>query len=443
MGNAITRALAQVGLWANESPQSGLNMYDGRWWGEHGAGIRGDDSGQAVNDESLLQLDVVAAVLERLGGTISALPMMVFERTGPTTRRPAPEHPLYKLLHDEANWRVCAQEFRDEQQRHLTLWRNAYSRIVPDPETGAPIGSLEIIHPRRVQKVAMGSDGRVYYTIRKIDGSGQPEVLRDDDIWHIRKAPLTDDGLCGRPVWETSRKTFAYAQAVNQFGSLYFKNGGTGGGIIKHPSNFKTKADEEAFLDSWRSSGSGLNRHKDRMMKFGLDYTPFVVRNDEAQFIESRKGANQGVCRVFNVPPHMAGILDNATFSNIEQQSIEFVVYSLAPYICAWEQAAGRDLLIGPDKGRYFVELNVAGLLRGDIKTRYAAFAQGRQWGWFSANDIRRFENLDPIPGGDAYLVPLNMSATGQPGGDGVTDGPQDPEDGTDPADRNDDPENQ
>ena len=441
MPNAITRALAWAGLWATEAPNEAPDPFSGSWdrGGHYGINL----SGQAVTGDSVQQLDVVGAVLERLGGTISALPMMVFERTGPTTRRVASEHPLYKILHRSPNWRVTAQEFRDEQARHLALWRNCYARILPDPETGAPVGSLEIIHPNRVQRVAMGSDGRVYYTVRRLESGGaQSDTFRDDEIWHIRKAPLTEDGLKGKPVWETSRETLAYAQAVHQFGALYFKNGGSGGGVIKHPGSFKSSADRDAFMEGWRSGGVGLNRHKDRLLQFGLDYQPFSVKNDEAQFIESKKNAGQAVCRIFNMPPHMAGILDNATFSNIEQQSIEFVVYTLAPHVCAWEQAAGRDLLIGADQDRYFVELNVAGLLRGDIKTRYAAFAQGRQWGWFSANDIRRFENLDPIgPGGDAYLVPLNMSPTGQPTGDGSTQGPGNPTDGDDPADNPDDPD--
>ena len=177
-------------------------------------------------------------------------------------------------------------------------------------------------------------------------------------------------------------------------------------------------------------------------MLYGADYIPSSVKNNEAQFLESKLEAAKDVCRLFACPPHMAGILDNATFSNIEQQSIEFVVYTLGPLVTALEQAAARDLLIGPDRDRYFVEINVAGLLRGDLKTRWAAFAQGRQWGWLSVNDIRRLENMDPIgPGGDEYLVPLNMSPTGTPQGDGSQDGPNKPADGNDPADNPDDPD--
>ena len=434
--------LARVGLWANEAPEIAPDPFNPAFWGAGGY-LGHNATGQTVTADSIIQIGVVAAVLERLGGTISSLPMMVFERTGETTREPARDHPLYDILHKSPGKGLTSQLFRDEQTRHLSTWRNCYSRILPDPDTGAPVGSLEIIHPSRIQRVAMGADGHVYYTVRRLDGVTQAETFRDDDIWHIKRAPLTDDGLMGKPIWQTSRETLAYAQAVHEFGALYFKNGGSGGGVIKHPGQFKSSAERDAFLEGWRSGGVGLNRHKDRLLQFGLDYMSFAVKNDEAQFIESKKEAGKDVCRIFNCPPHMAGILDNATFSNIEQQSIEFVIYTIGPLVAAIEQSAGQELLIGPDKDRYFVEINVAGLLRGDLKTRWAAFAQGRQWGWLSVNDVLRLENMPPIgPGGDQYLVPLNMSPTGQPGGDGQVDGPKDPADGADPADNEDDPDN-
>jgi HK97 family phage portal protein len=149
------------------------------------------------------------------------------------------------------------------------------------------------------------------------------------------------------------------------------------------------------------------------------------VRNDEAQFLETLKEMAVKVCRLWNMPPHLIGILDKSPLSNIEQQSIEFVTLCIAPYVAAWEQALARDLLIGPDFDRYFVEFNVGGLLRGDFKTRWMGYAQGRQWGWLSVNDIRRLENLPPIgPAGDEYLVPMNMGPAAAAGGDDQTTGP-------------------
>ena len=153
------------------------------------------------------------------------------------------------------------------------------------------------------------------------------------------------------------------------------------------------------------------------MLLNGVKYARQAVANDESQFLETLKEVSIKLCRLWNMPPHMAGILDKATFSNIEQQSTEYVVYTLAPYIAGIEQAAWFDLLIGEDQDEYFVEFNVAGLLRGDFKTRMMGYAQGRQWGWLSVNDIRRLENQPGIgPEGDQYLVPLNMGPAGAAG---------------------------
>ena len=378
-----------------------------RWWG---GASQVALSGQLVTSETGLQLDVVGSVLDRLAGSISTLPIGIFERLDDNERRPAREHPLYKVLHIRPNRRQTAVEFFDEQQRHLAWWRNAYARIIPGD---SPVDQLDPIHPSRLLKIERSADGWVYYTFKRLGNDAGQDTYREDEIFHVRKAPLTADGLMGRPVWETSRETLGRAQAVEQFGALYFANGGSGGGVLKHPGNFRSPGERDEFLAGWREGGTGLNRHRDRLLLFGLDYTPFSVNNDEAQFIETMKEMGSKLCRIWNMPPHLAGILDKATFSNIEQQSIEYVVHTLSPWIAAWEQAATRDLLIGDDQDRYFIEINVAGLLRGDIKARYDAYAVGRQWGWLSINDVRRLENLNPVEceEADDYLMPLNMIA--------------------------------
>lgn len=418
---AVAGVASGVGLQANAR-----NAADSRWWGEP---IIASLAGQAVTSETALTHWAVRACEEALAGPISTLPMMVFERTGDDTRRVARDHPLFPLLHRKPNRRQTAQEFRDDQQRHLSTWRNCYARILP-AEDGGPVGSLEPIHPARILRIERGTDGWIYYSVRRQAPAVGHDVFREDEIWHIRKAPLTEDGLRGKAVWETDRETIGKALAVEQFGALYFANGGSGGGVLKHPGSFKSKEDELDFISSWRSGGSGLNRHKDRLLKYGVDYQPFNVRNDESQFLDTKKQAGYEVASIWNMPPHRVGMLERATNSNIEQQSIEFVMYTLAPWVSAWEQAAGRDLLIGDDADRYFIEINVAGLLRGDLKARWESYAKGRQWGWLSINDVRRLENLDPIgPEGDQYLSPMNMVPAGSaPPNGGSPDSKPEPE---------------
>ena len=411
--------------------------WDTRFWGGFSATAI---AGLVVDWRSALQLDVVQAVLARLGGTCSTLPIMVYQRVGEDgDAKPARKHSLYKLLHRRPNREQTAQEFRSEQVQHLAYWRNAYSRIVPDAETGHPVGSLEQIHPSRLQQVWRGPDGWVYYRFSQLLPATGDFVVRQDEVWHIRMAPLTEDGLRGQYTWESSRETFGRAIAVENFGSLYFANGGSGGGTLEHPGTFKDKEEKDRFLETWREGGGGSNRHKDRMLLNGVKYTQLVVKNDEAQFLETKKEMGVAVARLWNMPPHMVGLLDKATFSNIEQQSLEYVIYTVAPFITAIEQSAERDLLVGDEQDEFYVEHNVNGLLRGDWKSRWAGYGLGRQWGWLSVNDVLRLEGMAPIgPEGDVRLVPLNMSAAGQPGADGsASPTPRD----ADPSDAEQDPD--
>ena len=393
------------------------DTFDARFWG----GALMASAGVAVTADSALQLDVVQAVLGRLAGTISTLPLMVFKRGGDDgdDAVPARDHPLFRLLHRSPNRRQTAQEYRGELVMHLAFWRNAYSLIHADPQTGAPIGELEPIHPSRMLEIFRGPDGAVYYRFAQIAPQQGSFTVREDAVWHIRMSPLTKDGLRGCYSWETNRETFARALAVENFGALYFKNGGSGGGVLEHPGAFKDKDEQASFLEAWREGGAGLNRHKDRLLLNGVKYTGFTVKNDEAQFLETKKEMGSAVARVWNMPPHMVGLMDKATFSNIEQQSLEYVTYTVAPYISAIEQAAWRDLLPG-QQDEYYVEHNVNGLLRGDWKSRWQGYAWGRQWGWLSVNMILRMENMPGIgPAGDVYLTPMNMTATSAPGADG------------------------
>lgn len=380
---------------------------DPRFWGVDSTATM---AGVAVTWKNGLQLDVVQACLSRLSGTVSTLPLMLYQRSGEDgdERTEARDHPLFRLLHRKPNAYQTAQEFRADLMGHLAWWRNSYCRIVADPETDHPVGSLEPIHPSLLNKINV-VNGRRQYVFNRVSPQVGTYTLDQDEVWHIRMAPLTPDGLMGQPVFDGSREVIARALAVEQFASLYFRNGGSGGGVIELPGGFKDKEEADRFLAVWRSGGGGLNRHADRLLQQGAKYTPIQVKNDEAQFIETKKEMGVSICRLWGMPPHMAGILDKATFSNIEQQSVEYVVYTLAPFINAIEQAAWRDLLIGDEQDRYFVEHNVAGLLRGDWKTRWTGYALGRQWGWLSVNDIRALENMAPVDGGDAYLTPLNM----------------------------------
>lgn len=207
-----------------------------------------------------------------------------------------------------------------------------------------------------------------------------------------------------------AKNAIGLAIATEEYGAKFFANGATPGGILEYPGTVKNP---EAVRESWTKGFSRNNSHKVAVLEEGMKYTPISISPNEAQFLETRKFQIDEIARIFRVPPHMVGDLEKSSFSNIEQQSLEFVKYTLEPWIIRWEQSINRALLSESEKAAYFVKFNVDGLLRGDYQSRMNGYATARQNGWMSANDIRELENLDLIPpelGGDLYLINGNMT---------------------------------
>jgi HK97 family phage portal protein len=394
--------------------------WDPRFWGALG----GDASvaGIIINDANVSQLGSVQSVRYGLSSALSTLPVSVYRKGADGEREALPDHPVTRLLGVRPNDVNAPAEFNAELGWHLSYYRNAFCKILPPHERLGPqpygLGGLELIHPRRLALVERRYDGHLYYTFNPPativqNASLQPEIIRDDELWHLRGNPLREDGLLGEPIFESARKVFGRAIAAQEYGDNWFANFGGTGGIIEHPGNFKDKEAERDFLDTWRSSGTGRNRHRDRLLKYGAKYSPLKVTNAEAQLLETEDAADTAVFGLWSFPPHRASRLKRSTNNNIEQQSSEFVVYCLAPLAIAIEQAAERDLLLDNDDNQLFVEFNFAGLLRGDLKTRYAAYLLGRQAEFLSANDILRMENMSPRkdPGGNEYKNPMTKDS--------------------------------
>lgn len=390
-----------------DPPDVKRDPFDPRWWGMGG---QMSVAGVAVTPDNVLQLGAVQTVLSGIGGSMATLPWMVFRKGAGDSRVAQPKHPLTRLLGSRPNDRQTPAEFRNELTQHLLFWRNGYCKIWPG--TDYAIGELEIYHPSRLQKIVRQGN-RLYYHFSYLPPQSGIEVLRDDEVWHVRGAPLTKDGMRGQAVYETAREVFGRALAVRQYGDIWFKNSGQTGGTITHPGNFKDKDARDDFLDFWRRQSTGANRHRDRLLLYGMTYNALKVTNAEAQLLQTEQDSEQEIFGLWNYPPAQAGRLQRATFSNIEQQSINYVVHAVTPPVVALEQSAKSSLLLDDDPDDFVAEFNVAGLMRGDLATRYGAYQKGRQWGWLSANDIRRLENMNPIEGGDTYLTPLNMAPVG------------------------------
>ena len=274
--------------------------------------------------------------------------------------------------------------------------------------------------------VERDSKGQLYYeyTVSMDDAptvKGSTVILPPSEVLHI--PGLGFDGLVGYSPIAMAKNAIGMAIACEEYGAKFFANGAQPSGVLEHPGTLK---DPSRVRESWQSTfGGSHNANKVAVLEEGMKYTPISISPEQAQFLETRKFQINEIARIFRVPPHMVGDLEKSSFSNIEQQSLEFVKYTLDPWVSRWEQSMARSLLTPEEKKQYFVKFNVDGLLRGDYQSRMNGYAVGRQNGWMSANDIRELENLDRIPeelGGDLYLINGNMTKLADAGLFGKTE---------------------
>ena len=370
----------------------------------------GTTSGKTVTERSAMQMTAVYSCVRILSEAVAGLPLHLYKYTDSGGKAMALDHPLYHLLHDEPNPEMSSFVFRETLMTHLLLWGNAYAQIIRN-------GKNEIValYPLMPNKMSVDRDetGRLYYTYYRgsdeaIKNKEFAVTLQPSDVLHI--PGLGFDGLVGYSPIAMAKNAIGMAIACEEYGAKFFANGAAPGGVLEHPGTIK---DPQRVRESWQSTfgGSG-NANKIAVLEEGMKYTPIGISPEQAQFLETRKFQINEIARIFRVPPHMVGDLEKSSFSNIEQQSLEFVKYTLDPWVIRWEQSIQRSLLSADEKSRYFVKFNLEGLLRGDYQSRMNGYAIGRQNGWMSANDIRELENLDRIPaedGGDLYLINGNM----------------------------------
>lgn len=361
-----------------------------------------------VQPQRAIQTSAVYACVRILAETIATLPLHLY-RTGADGKvEKADSQPEYALLHDEPNGYQSSYTWREQAMFQAALWGNAYSEIQRDQRTGRVIGLYPLpaweVQPDLV--ITNGLPRKVY----RVAG----EVLEDCDVLHI--AAPGWNGVAGISPIALHRASVTMTLNAEEFGANFFKNGTRLSGVLEHPG--KVSAEAAARLrESWQQVYAGkANAGKVAVLEEGMKFSATTMPLADAQYLETRRFQVSDIARIFRIPPHMIGDLDRATFSNIEQQGIEFVQNTMRPWIARWEQEINRKLFAHSSllKGRYFGRFNVAALLRGDLSSRFSAYAIGRQWGWLSANDVRELEDLNPIEGGDVYLSPLNMVSTDQ-----------------------------
>jgi len=374
-----------------------------------------------VRPQRAMQTSAVYACVRILAETMAQLPLHIYKLGPDGTVVKADNLPEYGLLHDEPNSYQTSFVWREQKQMQAALWGNGYSEIQRDVMTGRVLGFYPLPAAEVTPKLVT-EGGR----IRKVFVCGG-QTFEDHQILHIPAPGWT--GVAGLSPIALHRASLTMSLNAEEFGANFFKNGTRLSGVLEHPN--KVSAEAAARLrDSWQQVYAGkANAGKVAVLEEGMKFNPLSMPLADAQYLETRKFQVADIARIYRIPPHMVGDLDKASFSNIEHQGLEFVQHTMLPWVSRWEQELNRKLFSHSTvlKGRYFVRFNVAGLLRGDLKSRFAAYAVGRQWGWLSANDVRELEDLNPIPGGDVYLSPLNMVPAKDLDGD--DDGVQSPGD--------------
>ena len=359
-------------------------------------------SGKTVNERTALQTTAVYACVRILSETLASLPLHLYKYTD-SGKEKATDSPLYRLLHDEPNPEMTSFVLRETLMSHLLLWGNAYAQVIRDGR-----GQVLALYPLLPEKIEIDrlDSGELYYEYQTDKGK---VILRKEEVLHI--PGLGFDGIKGQSPIAMAKNAIGMAIATEEYGAKFFSNGANPGGVLEHPGVVK---DPKRVRDSWNAVYQGSsNSHRVAVLEEGMKFTPIGIPPEQAQFIATRKFQISEIARIFRIPPHMIGDLEKSSFSNIEQQSLEFVKYTLDPWVVRWEMALQKALLSSTEKEEYFIKFNVDGLLRGDYQSRMSGYSVGRQNGWLSANDIRGLENLNLIPkelGGDLYLINGNMT---------------------------------
>jgi len=353
-----------------------------------------------------MRYSAVHGAVKVLAESVASLPFNVYRNLDPRGKEKVKDHHLYKLLHDEPNNIQSSFNYREVKMAHLALWGNFYAEIERD-NRGRPV-ALWPIKPSVVKPRMNATGDEILYDVQTESGQATFSRL---SIFHI--PGLGFDGIKGKSVIGMAREAIGLGLVAEEFGATFFSEGAHPGGIIEYPGELSEDA-YNRYVKEMKQKYHGLGKsHKLMVLEEGLKYHQTSIPPEDAQFLQTRKYQVEEIARMYRIPPHMLADLDNATFSNIEEQNINFVVHTLRPWLVRIEQAYNMQLF---EDEEYFCEFVVDGLLRGDIEARYRAYSIARQWGWLSANDVRELENLNPLPGeqGDHYLIPMNMVSAKQ-----------------------------
>jgi len=338
----------------------------------------------------------VWACCRLISNSIATTPTELFEITD-TGKVPAKNHPLYRVLTKSPNPEMTLQQWIQPTLLSLLLWGNGYTWV---DRIGDEVIGIWPLNPARVQ-VILQTDGTFAYYYS--DFRGRLNIFTSENLMHFRMFSM--DGYLGLPVLIYHRNTIDWQQASATYALNLYQNGGRPNGVLEYPTQLR-KEQVDRIRQSWQEiHGGPLNAGRIAILEEGAKYSAIAIPPEQLQYIEEQKFSVEQIARIFGVPPHLIGAMDKPTYASVEQQSIEFVRYTVTPYASCLEQCVNKHLLDDDHAFRF----NLNAFERGDTQSRYQSYATGRQWGWLSANDVRTAEDMTTIEGGDDYLTPLNM----------------------------------
>ena len=359
------------------------------------------DSGVTVTPDTALTYSAVYAAVRVIAEAVSSLPLNLHERNPGGGKSKASAHPLYHILHDSPNPEMTSLQWREASMAHLLLHGNCYTEIVRDLDGNCvelwPIDPT-IVRPNRTEQ------GELYYDLNR-----GKNFITAANMLHI--SGLSFDGISGMSPIALARQSLGLSMAIEQFGAGYFGRGARPGGVLTFPGQLSPEARQNLRRSFEELHAGGANSHRVALLEAGLKWEAIGVPPDDSQFLQSREFQIVEVCRWFNVPPHKLKDLNKTSYNSLEQMNVEFVVDTLRPWLVRWEQQLNRKVIRPKERGNFFFEHNVEGILRGDQASRYQSYSVGRNWGWLSVNEIREKENMNPVEGGDVYMQPMNMQS--------------------------------
>ncbi len=360
-------------------------------------------AGVIVNEKTAMTYSAFFAGVKIISETVAQLPVHLYEQLDERNKRKATHRRLYRILHDEPNPEMTAFIYKETAQSHILVWGNHYANI--EWGNDGQVKHLWPLNPAKTRPFRDKKTNELKYEV--ILPTGENRILGKWEVLHI--PGFGWDGLKGISVIGLARESIGLGLAVEEFGARFFGNGAHPGGIVEYPEGLSDQA-YERYKKDVRENYEGLSRsHRLMILEEGLKYHQTGIPPEDAQFLQTRRFQIEEVARWLNLPPHFLKDMERATFSNIEQQSLDYVIYSASPWLVRWEQQLKKDLLLDSEKGRYFAKFNVNALLRGDSQARAEFYNRLFQIGVYSPNDIRELEDENPYEGGDTRYVQLNM----------------------------------